>query len=143
MSHQRRSHCSSDAGTWGLLYWGDNLIWHDSSCVMGESNLYKWMEVVESHLGGGGPSCPINGFRCLEYVSPWSYWILRRLRPLLNHPLSHVGARAHHNVGHHTSHPGFRGTKTRAPNIITKCAGTKSHTYDDSWYKNECHIFTI
>jgi hypothetical protein len=27
--------------------------------------------------------------------------------------------------------------------IITKCAGTKSHTYDDSWYRNECHIFTI
>jgi hypothetical protein len=27
--------------------------------------------------------------------------------------------------------------------IITKCAGTKSHTYDESWYRNECHIFTI
>jgi hypothetical protein len=27
--------------------------------------------------------------------------------------------------------------------IIIKCAGTKSHTYDDSWYRNECHIFTI
>jgi hypothetical protein len=27
--------------------------------------------------------------------------------------------------------------------IITKCARTKSHTYDDSWYKNKCHIFTI
>jgi hypothetical protein len=23
--------------------------------------------------------------------------------------------------------------------IITKCAGTKSHTYDDSWYRKECH----
>jgi hypothetical protein len=28
-------------------------------------------------------------------------------------------------------------------NIITRCAGTKSHTYDESWYKNECHIFTM
>jgi hypothetical protein len=27
--------------------------------------------------------------------------------------------------------------------IITNCAGTKSHTYDDSWYRNKCHIFTI
>jgi hypothetical protein len=26
---------------------------------------------------------------------------------------------------------------------ITKCAGIKSYTYDDSWYRNECHIFTI
>jgi hypothetical protein len=27
--------------------------------------------------------------------------------------------------------------------IITKCARIKSHTYDDSWYKNECHIINI
>jgi hypothetical protein len=23
-----------------------------------------------------------------------------------------------------------------------RCAGTKYHTYDESWYRNECHIFT-
>jgi hypothetical protein len=23
------------------------------------------------------------------------------------------------------------------------CARIKSHTYDDSWYRNKCHIFTI
>jgi hypothetical protein len=40
------------------------------------------------------------------------------------------------------SHLGFRGLKP-GREIITKCAGTKSHTYDDSWYRNECHIFTI
>jgi hypothetical protein len=28
-------------------------------------------------------------------------------------------------------------------NIITRCARTKSHTYDESWHKIECHIFTI
>jgi hypothetical protein len=28
-------------------------------------------------------------------------------------------------------------------NIITRCAGTKSHTYDESWHRIECHIFTI
>jgi hypothetical protein len=38
------------------------------------------------------------------------------------------------------SHPGFRDP---GANIITRCAGTKSHTYDESWYRNECHIFTI
>jgi hypothetical protein len=27
--------------------------------------------------------------------------------------------------------------------IITKCAGIKSHTYDDSWYRSECHNFNI
>jgi hypothetical protein len=27
--------------------------------------------------------------------------------------------------------------------IITRCAGTKSHTYDESWHRIECHIFTI
>jgi hypothetical protein len=39
--------------------------------------------------------------------------------------------------------PRFRGHQDPSANIITKCAGTKSHTYDDSWYRNECHIFTI
>jgi hypothetical protein len=28
-------------------------------------------------------------------------------------------------------------------NIITRCAGTKSHTYDESWHRIECHIFAI
>jgi hypothetical protein len=40
------------------------------------------------------------------------------------------------------SHPDFRGPKP-GREIITKCDGTKSHTYDESWYRNECHIFTI
>jgi hypothetical protein len=40
------------------------------------------------------------------------------------------------------SHPGFRGSKP-GHEIITRCAGTKSHTYDESWYINECHNFTI
>jgi hypothetical protein len=39
------------------------------------------------------------------------------------------------------------GCHTRIQNpgvdIITKCAWTKSYTYDESWYINECHIFTI
>jgi hypothetical protein len=38
------------------------------------------------------------------------------------------------------SHPGFRDP---GANIITRCAGTKSHTYDESWYRNECYNFTI
>jgi hypothetical protein len=39
------------------------------------------------------------------------------------------------------SHPGFWGPKPRRE-INTKCAGTKSHTYDEYWYRNEYHIFT-
>jgi hypothetical protein len=29
------------------------------------------------------------------------------------------------------------------PSVNQMCARIKSHTYDDSWYKNRCHIFTI
>jgi hypothetical protein len=44
--------------------------------------------------------------------------------------------------GTQVSHPGFRGTKL-GREIITRCAGTKSHTYNESWHRIECHIFTI
>jgi hypothetical protein len=40
------------------------------------------------------------------------------------------------------SHPDFR-VQNPGANIITRCAGTKSHTYDESWHRIECHIFTI
>jgi hypothetical protein len=39
------------------------------------------------------------------------------------------------------SHPGFRAPRP-GREIITRCAGTKSHTYDESWHRIECHIFT-
>jgi hypothetical protein len=39
------------------------------------------------------------------------------------------------------SHPDFR-VQNPGANIITRCAGTKSHTYDESWHMIECHIFT-
>jgi hypothetical protein len=35
------------------------------------------------------------------------------------------------------------GVQSSGVNIITRCAGTKSHTYDESWHRIECHIFTI
>jgi hypothetical protein len=38
------------------------------------------------------------------------------------------------------SQPGFRDPGVHT---ITRCAGTKSHTNHESWYRNECHIFTI
>jgi hypothetical protein len=38
------------------------------------------------------------------------------------------------------SHPRFRDPGV---NIITRCAGTKSHTFGESWYRNECHNFII
>jgi hypothetical protein len=39
--------------------------------------------------------------------------------------------------------PGFWGHQDPGANIITRCAGTKSHTYDESWHRIECHIFII
>jgi hypothetical protein len=35
--------------------------------------------------------------------------------------------------------PGFKGQTW----VRLKCVPGSSHTYDDSWYKNECHIFII
>jgi hypothetical protein len=40
-------------------------------------------------------------------------------------------------------HTQILGHQDLGANIITKCARTKSYTYDDSWYRNECDIFTI
>ena len=40
-------------------------------------------------------------------------------------------------------HPRVLGVQSPGGNIITRCAGTKSHTYDESWHRIECHIFTI
>jgi hypothetical protein len=34
------------------------------------------------------------------------------------------------------------GVQSPGVNIIIRCAGTKSHTYDESWHMIECHIFT-
>jgi hypothetical protein len=40
-------------------------------------------------------------------------------------------------------HTRVLGVQSPSANIITRCAGTKSHTYDESWHRIECHIFTI
>jgi hypothetical protein len=40
-------------------------------------------------------------------------------------------------------HTRILGVQNPGANIITRCAGTKSHTYDESWHKIECHILTI
>ncbi|ONM09463.1 Regulator of Vps4 activity in the MVB pathway protein [Zea mays] len=40
-------------------------------------------------------------------------------------------------------HTRISGHKDPGANIINRCAGTKSHTCDESWYRIECHIFTI
>jgi hypothetical protein len=39
-------------------------------------------------------------------------------------------------------HTRVSGHQDPGANIITRCAGTKSHTYDESWHMIECHIFT-
>jgi hypothetical protein len=40
-------------------------------------------------------------------------------------------------------HTRISGHQDPGANIITRCAGTKSHTYDESWHMIECHIFTL
>jgi hypothetical protein len=40
-------------------------------------------------------------------------------------------------------HTQILGHQDLGANIITRCAGTKSHTYDESWHMIKCHIFTI
>jgi hypothetical protein len=59
--------------------------------------------------------------------------LLQILKPMLDADNINIAVVTH----------GFQGHQDPGANIITKCAGTNSHTYDDSWYKNECHIFTI
>jgi hypothetical protein len=39
-------------------------------------------------------------------------------------------------------HTRVLGVQSPGANIITRCVGTKSHTYDESWHRIECHIFT-
>jgi hypothetical protein len=39
-------------------------------------------------------------------------------------------------------HTRISGHQDPSASIITRCAGTKSHTYDESWHRVECHIFT-
>jgi hypothetical protein len=54
---------------------------------------------------------------------------------------------AHHRWTHALvrgiSHTWVSGAPKPGHEIITKCARIKSHTYDDSWYRNECHIINI
>jgi hypothetical protein len=46
------------------------------------------------------------------------------------------------SVSHHDNcHTQIWGVQTRAWNQM--CARIKFHTYDDSWYRNECHIVNI
>jgi hypothetical protein len=40
-------------------------------------------------------------------------------------------------------HTRVSGHQDPGANINIRCAGTKSHTYDESWHMIECHIFTI
>jgi hypothetical protein len=42
-----------------------------------------------------------------------------------------------------TCHTRVSGHQDPGANIITRCAGTKSHTYNESWYRIECYLFTI
>jgi hypothetical protein len=73
------------------------------------------------------------------------------------HKIRRIHSRKSHSGSHHafmykseasssrqtTCHTRVSGHQDPGANIITRCAGTKSHTYDESWHMIECHIFTI
>jgi hypothetical protein len=55
-----------------------------------------------------------------------------------------VGLQSNGELGHAAGvTPGFRGHQDPGANIITRCARTKSYTYEDSWYRNKCHNMNI
>jgi hypothetical protein len=54
-----------------------------------------------------------------------------------------VGGRVLDQDEEEECHTWVSGHQDPGANIITRCAGTKSHTYDESWHMIECHIFTI
>jgi hypothetical protein len=53
-----------------------------------------------------------------------------------------VAARLGGQRGRGVCHTRVSGVQSPGANIITRCAGTKSHTYDESWHMIEYHIFT-
>jgi hypothetical protein len=68
----------------------------------------------------------------------------------IDHPILHtchdavfapriMNASSNSSHAHGMSHPDLRAN----PGVNQMCARIKSHTYDDSWYRNECHIFII
>jgi hypothetical protein len=71
--------------------------------------------------------------RRLECVFALGDMVYLKLQPYVQ---TSVASRAN------LSHPDFRGPKPEHE-IITKCAMIKSYTYDDSWYRNECHNINI
>jgi hypothetical protein len=77
--------------------------------------------------------CGVKALHVLEHLRH-PLLICQAGLPLCLHPRLHLLAFCHTRVSGHQD-PGA--------NIITRCAGTKSHTYDESWHMIECHIFTI
>jgi hypothetical protein len=54
-----------------------------------------------------------------------------------------IGFQQGDNVKLNVCHTRVLEVQSPGANIITRCARTKSHTYDESWHMIECHIFTI
>jgi hypothetical protein len=59
-----------------------------------------------------------------------THWLLTRTMPCGLHTLT-------------TCHTRVSGVPRPGREIITRCARTKSYTYDDPWYRNECHNINI
>jgi hypothetical protein len=98
-------------------------------------------------------------FSCLRGIftswslSPLQYWSQRmhkskvgksnthktQIRSTTTHTSHDLSSK--HNA-RSSCHTRISGVQNSGANIITRCAGTKSHTYDESWHMIECHIFT-
>jgi hypothetical protein len=66
-----------------------------------------------------------------------------RARPQIGSSARRLSPRERRGICVESCHTRISGHQDPGANIITRCAGTKSHTYDESWHRIECYIFTI
>jgi hypothetical protein len=94
-------------------------------------------------VGGVGVNHPVSGGGVIAMVlkavarDAWSYTPASRDQGV-DAGVPEAGGEAEPEC-----HTRVSGHQDPGANIITRCAGTKSHTYDESWHRIECHIFTI
>jgi hypothetical protein len=102
--------------------------------------------------GGNIGSCPMHPNNCHSASEFREIIKLAKRVSERREQASKDGSPPHHRPGKEKvdegdaaagCHTRVSGHQDPGANIITRCAGTKSHTYDESWHRIECHIFTI
>jgi hypothetical protein len=97
-----------------------------------------WVTRGSSNERHGAPDCPVCTGQCPVHQRARS--CNNRLCPIWKAIVHRTGYNSCLVV--HRCHTRVLGHQDPGANIVTRCAGTKSHTYDDSWHRIECHIFT-